>query len=235
MKNKGAFLDITNDEKAKKNGTRAKIFLKNGTYKGDWNNDLKHGKGVFEWKSGAIYSGDWAWDHRHGHGVYTELCPNTCQMIQYNGQWCCDRREGDGAQFYPDGESYEGEWRRDRRHGWGRMFYKDGSLYEGGWSLGVREGRGLLRKVLRDVQQELLCGPARRTAEASLRPCEMYSRSFFCDSCSCWSRWPCCGTPPPSLCRSSPNATGSYRRRPQTAAPSRWPASTPTESPPTAR
>lgn len=140
-------LDLTNDEKAKKNGTRGKIFLKDGVYKGDWLDDMKHGKGFFEWANGAIYSGDWAWNRRHGHGVFTEICPKTCQMIQYNGQWCCDKREGNGVQFYADSESYEGEWHRDRRHGWGRMFYQDGSLYEGEWDAGNREGRGLFIKA----------------------------------------------------------------------------------------
>ena len=51
------------------------------------------GKGIFEWSSGAIYSGDWARNRRHGHGVYTEVCPRTCQLVQYNGQWACDRRQ----------------------------------------------------------------------------------------------------------------------------------------------
>ncbi|XP_043223147.1 MORN repeat-containing protein 3-like isoform X6 [Amphibalanus amphitrite] len=105
------------------------------------------GKGIFEWSNGAIYSGDWAWNRRHGYGVYTELCPRTCQLIQYNGQWCCDKRQGHGVQFYADGESYEGDWHNNKRRGWGRMFYKDGSLYEGEWHDDIREGRGLLRKA----------------------------------------------------------------------------------------
>ena len=35
-------------------------------YDGDWKDDVRHGKGVFEYTNGDKYDGDWADDIQHG-------------------------------------------------------------------------------------------------------------------------------------------------------------------------
>ena len=56
------------DIAANKNGHHATVYAVNGdNYKGEWEHNLKHGKGTQYWKkSGAIYDGDWVEGLRHG-------------------------------------------------------------------------------------------------------------------------------------------------------------------------
>lgn len=72
--------------KGKKHGKgkwRSSRNLQNcNVYEGDYDNDRKHGKGVFTWASGNIYKGD-----------YVE-----------------DERQGNGQMLWTDGSMYEGEW-----------------------------------------------------------------------------------------------------------------------------
>ena len=39
-------------------------------YDGDWKDDVRHGKGTFEYTNGDKYEGDWADDIQHGKGTY---------------------------------------------------------------------------------------------------------------------------------------------------------------------
>lgn len=72
-------------------------------YEGDYENDKKHGQGVFTWASGNIYKGDFVEDQRMGNG----------QML------------------WTDGSMYEGEWVSGIQHGLGRMIFPDGNVKEG--------------------------------------------------------------------------------------------------------
>lgn len=40
-------------------------------YDGDWKDDVRHGKGVFEYTNGDKYDGDWADDIQHGKVLIT--------------------------------------------------------------------------------------------------------------------------------------------------------------------
>lgn len=42
-------------------------------YDGDWKDDVRHGKGVFEYTNGDKYEGDWADDIQHGKGTYFSI------------------------------------------------------------------------------------------------------------------------------------------------------------------
>eukprot|EP00192_Tetraselmis_astigmatica_P014438 CAMPEP_0117683006 /NCGR_PEP_ID=MMETSP0804-20121206/20074_1 /TAXON_ID=1074897 /ORGANISM="Tetraselmis astigmatica, Strain CCMP880" /LENGTH=164 /DNA_ID=CAMNT_0005493379 /DNA_START=32 /DNA_END=526 /DNA_ORIENTATION=- len=41
------------------------------SYKGEWLDDVCHGKGLFRFASGASYEGDWIKNQYHGQGKYT--------------------------------------------------------------------------------------------------------------------------------------------------------------------
>ena len=41
-----------------------------GKYEGEYNKDLKEGKGKYSWSNGDWYEGEWKDGVRHGHGVY---------------------------------------------------------------------------------------------------------------------------------------------------------------------
>ena len=40
-------------------------------YNGEWQNDLKHGQGIYRWKSGQIYEGGYQNGKMHGQGKFT--------------------------------------------------------------------------------------------------------------------------------------------------------------------
>lgn len=44
-------------------------------YKGQYENDLKHGKGVIQWGLSRRYRGDWAYGLRHGYGELISIDP----------------------------------------------------------------------------------------------------------------------------------------------------------------
>ena len=54
-----------------------------GSYYGYWENNKKHGEGVFSYENGDIYSGWWANGVKHGKGTY--IIKATGQKIQ--GEW----------------------------------------------------------------------------------------------------------------------------------------------------
>ena len=82
------------DIKANKSGLRHTVYFVNGDkYTGDWENNLKHGKGTFEWKSNkAIYDGDWESDVRCGYGTYSLPKGDGTYEKVYAGGWKDDKR-----------------------------------------------------------------------------------------------------------------------------------------------
>lgn len=135
------------NDKANKSGVLHTIYSVNGDkYTGEWQNDLKHGKGTYEWKkTGCLYDGDWKDDMRNGFGTYSVPRSDGTYQKQYAGGWKNDRKHGYGTNFYEDGSYYEGEWYCGKRNGWGRMYYADCSVYEGEWYDGQRSGQGMLK------------------------------------------------------------------------------------------
>lgn len=94
-------------------------------YTGEWENDMKHGKGTFRWENGMSYEGDWKQNKRTGHGKFT--WPN---KQVFEGQWLNDRRNGPGVLYMPDGSKFEGVWTNDALNGKVKLYDKDGNLTE---------------------------------------------------------------------------------------------------------
>nr|XP_033813158.1 MORN repeat-containing protein 3 isoform X2 [Geotrypetes seraphini] len=136
------------DIKAQKTGLRHTVYFVNGDqYKGEWLDNLKHGKGTQIWRhNGAVYDGDWKFDKRNGFGTYSILNVVTGKYKKaYSGWWKNDKRHGYGTAFYSDTEYYEGDWKADKRSGWGRMYFSNGTIYEGEWAGDKYSGKGMLR------------------------------------------------------------------------------------------
>ncbi|XP_065197741.1 MORN repeat-containing protein 3-like [Sycon ciliatum] len=124
------------DRKADKHAKDHKcVYSMNGDeYRGDYECDKRHGKGIMNWKSkNMIYNGDWVEDKRHGYGLLSKGDDKGGYMKEYAGGWKFDKRHGYGTAFYGGPSFYEGEWYAGKRHGHGRMVRADGSVYEGGW------------------------------------------------------------------------------------------------------
>lgn len=96
------------------NDTVQNHALQNGgrylSYKGEWVDFKKHGKGELVFANGDVYTGDFRKDMRAGFGL----------MV------------------FASGKRYSGEWKKDYPHGPGRVSYPNGEVYEGVWRHGVQ-------------------------------------------------------------------------------------------------
>lgn len=78
-----------------------------GKYTGEFRNNLRHGKGKFQWNNGDVYEGDWQYDLQHGKGVHTWSTGSN-----YNGDWSNGKRHGYGNFFSVSQKSKVGIWDR---------------------------------------------------------------------------------------------------------------------------
>ncbi len=91
------------------------MYLDSRIYEGEWENDVKHGKGL-------------------------EINPNGNRYVGYymNGM-----PEGVGVFTWRNGENYEGEWRNGMKHGSGMWRGTKGESYVGEWKYGKTDGHGV--------------------------------------------------------------------------------------------
>jgi hypothetical protein len=77
------------DRKAQKEGLHATVFTTNkDQYIGEWHNNKKEGKGVYNWVSkGEIYEGEWKNDKRDGFGNLSVKKLNGDYKKVYSGGW----------------------------------------------------------------------------------------------------------------------------------------------------
>ena len=107
-------------------------------YEGEWDNDVRRGRGSSAYTDGSSYTGEWFNDNREGVGKL--LFDNG---DYYDGNWLRNNKHGygKGVHHFPNGDKYEGEWLNDYFHGQG-MNYHDGSIYSGTWEQSKRAGIG---------------------------------------------------------------------------------------------
>lgn len=41
-----------------------------GIYTGNYSNNLREGKGRFQWNNGEVYEGEWKVGRKHGYGIW---------------------------------------------------------------------------------------------------------------------------------------------------------------------
>jgi hypothetical protein len=141
---------------SRRNGSHSVISFSNGdSYEGEWQNDLKHGTGVYEWADGTRYVGEYRFDLRSGMGTLYEPGQDGESRVLYDGEWKNDAMEGPGANrfVFENGDTYIGPMRDNLRHGEGRLIFEDGSQYEGMFENGVRQGYGSLTEGNGDTWQ----------------------------------------------------------------------------------
>jgi hypothetical protein len=123
----------------------------NGSYDGEWRDDMRAGQGVMTYANGDMYAGQWKDDRRHGFGILeiqltnSELKART--ETRYDGQWEHDRRAGKGTARFSDGTKLEGEWHEGKLTGEKCRLenYDDGNgvcTYEGEVLDGLPHGHG---------------------------------------------------------------------------------------------
>lgn len=141
------------DAMAQKHGEHAMVYHTNGDrYRGQYQNNLRHGAGTLLFKNGDKYEGEFENGMQHGFGTHWVNKDGKLRM-QYRGGFGYGKRQGQGILAYQDGGKYEGEWMGGKRDGQGKMIYPDGSVYEGMWKEGKRHGPGTLFLTNGDIFQ----------------------------------------------------------------------------------
>ncbi|GAA3413095.1 MORN repeat-containing protein [Paenibacillus hodogayensis] len=101
------------------------------TYKGQFRNGMKSGKGVYRWSDGTKYEGQWYKDREHGFGI-----KEYANGDRYRGEWRDGLFEGKGVYEWNDGTTFEGNWQDNLQHGYGVKTNSDGTTQRGFWTLG---------------------------------------------------------------------------------------------------
>lgn len=114
------------------------------TYRGDFINSVKSGKGKFEWPDGKSYYGDVKDNQIHGKGQYKYK-----DGRRYIGDFKRNKMHGMGVYIWPDGQRYEGQFNKDRRSGYGILKLANGKEFEGKW----KRGKFLLDDEFVDIEQ----------------------------------------------------------------------------------
>jgi hypothetical protein len=143
-----------------------------GEYEGEWQDDMRHGKGRMVWRSGVKYEGNFKRDRRnnvtgkltlsngdtyegewvdelmHGRGIFSSQNGKV-----YRGRFKCGDFGGEGLLMFPNGEKYEGEVVSMQPEGKGKMYYNSGNRYHGEFTRGIPNGTGQMTYPNGDVYE----------------------------------------------------------------------------------
>lgn len=86
-------------------------------YEGEWVQDQMHGRGVYNFATGATYDGEFQHNNFHGVGCY-----RWTDGAHYEGAWYCNRMHGDGLYVDKDGVEWRGRFVNGKYDN-GRIFY----------------------------------------------------------------------------------------------------------------
>ena len=92
-------------------------------YSGEWEDDVRKGKGTRLFSNGDRFDGEWEDDEMHGHGKTVFNNGAT-----YEGNYNMGQKSGKGKYTYANGNVYEGDFENDTRHGKGVLKYKSGPV-----------------------------------------------------------------------------------------------------------
>ncbi len=119
----------------------ATVNFSGDIYKGEFQENKRHGFGTYTFLDGEIYTGDWKNNVRDGFGTNTFKSGE-----KYIGEYKKDLRDGFGTNYFANGEIYEGYWRNDQQNGLGVVLFSDeykGDKYIGYHQNNDMHGRGL--------------------------------------------------------------------------------------------
>jgi len=130
----------------------AKSHEYHGSYDGEWENGLFHGKGKLEcyadssakieldgqWARGEFMGGCLSGDCLNGNGIEIDK-----DGFRYEGFFKNGEKDGFGSLEYPDGYgNYTGEWKEGKRNGHGEERFSNGRSYSGDWKNDKYHGEG---------------------------------------------------------------------------------------------
>ncbi|KAL6057483.1 2-isopropylmalate synthase [Balamuthia mandrillaris] len=135
-------LTIPVEPKNEFTGTGVHVQPKEGTYRGEWKDGKRHGKGHYTYGEDqtAVYVGDWEEDKQSGEGVLAWRDGG-----YYKGSWKDSAQEGFGVFVSSNGFTFEGIWTGGELQSQGRKWWRDAEkleLYEGTFKDTRAEGFG---------------------------------------------------------------------------------------------
>ena len=118
-----------------RHGKGVQIKADGSCYDGFWVKDKRSGQGRQLYKGGDVYTGEWKDDKSEGNGKFVH-----CDGTTYVGEWNNNKIHGEGIFTWPDGRKYVGEYRDQLKHGYGEFYFTDGTVYKGMWEKGLPLG-----------------------------------------------------------------------------------------------
>ncbi len=79
-------------------------------FRGEWQDSLIHGVGIYRWGDGRSYAGEYEKDRKHGFGTF-----QWPDGRRYEGFWCDGKQDGDGLYTRKDGSQVRGVWAAGKR------------------------------------------------------------------------------------------------------------------------
>jgi hypothetical protein len=128
--------------KIERHGYGSMHFASGEVHSGDFERDLRHGKGKLIHPDGSVFRGEWKWGEIVGEGK--GAMPSEDGSGKYIGDWFHGQRQGHGTMITVDGDSYTGEWYEDMMHGHGIFISNNGEKYTGTFVRGEMEGIGTM-------------------------------------------------------------------------------------------
>ena len=92
------------------------IWADGERFTGEWRNDKRTGKGIYQWVSGDWYQGDFVDNEMHGKGMYV-----WADGAKYIGDWQHDERTGQGNYIWANGDQYAGNFKDGFKNGYGKL------------------------------------------------------------------------------------------------------------------
>ena len=129
---------------------RCQFVLQGDLHEGEYQNNVRHGKGTYVWKDGRRYEGEYKHDLRHGSGIFSYANGD-----MYQGEFENGLRSGHGRFDFEKGKAYyEGNWKKGMYHGEGVLVWPDGSEYRGDFCEGLLHGEGILKDANGSIKKE---------------------------------------------------------------------------------
>jgi hypothetical protein len=111
-------------------------------YTGQFQHNLRHGKGKMTYPDGNVYEGSFVMGKKQGpDGSVTFAVSGD----KYVGEWKNDLPNGNGTYYFTTKQRYEGNFVNGNFEGSGTMYYPDGAMFTGHWSKNKKNGPGVYR------------------------------------------------------------------------------------------
>jgi len=127
-------------EQCPRNGHVVVTYPNNSTYRGQFRDGKRHGRGTLTDAQGTMHDAEWKHDKRQGKGTEVYL-----DGTRFTGTYVDDMRAGHGKMTWPEGSQYQGQFDRGKANGEGVLQRTDGSVYKGHFTEDSMSGQGCMQ------------------------------------------------------------------------------------------